>query len=171
MMMSVDDHRLLRLDTAHHLGNVLVTRQHVGIAGMLVEIAGRLVKAHFYQGAVVDGLKEFVGILEMGDAFGGAGRVFRKIIERLVMGLKVGRLRAALINDLALGGWALTIVLGRAQAPAYQAQVTLRALKLSPMVLAVCGGSGCSFGSARLLSLASGAMPARLKRRVHSVAA
>src|ERR1700676_1881315 len=76
-----------------HVGDVLVARQRVDIAGMLVEIALRLVERDLRQPASVDILDVYhsvhAAVLEMLGTRGRAGRELGEIVERLMMKLEV----------------------------------------------------------------------------------
>src|SRR6266446_279946 len=75
------------------VGDMLVARERIGVAGMLVEVALRLVECDLRQGATVNCLDELAGpqsaILEVFGSRPCARSHVGKIIKRLVMKLEV----------------------------------------------------------------------------------
>ena len=75
------------------VGDVLIAIEHIGIAGMLVEIALRLVERDLRQCSAVDRLDEFAAaeaaVPQVLGARRRSGRQVGKIIKRLMMVLEI----------------------------------------------------------------------------------
>src|SRR6185369_13235712 len=115
LVISHNDQHMLPLrallQMADEIGDMCVTRLHIGIARMLVEIALRLVERDLWQGAGIDRLDELgtaeTTIAQMLGAGRGARSISREVVIGLMMVLEVRYRRGVAIGQNRTPGAAI----------------------------------------------------------------
>ncbi len=88
-------------DAFEDVSNVLVPGEHVGVAGVLVQVTGRFVERHLRQRAGVERLHEVLAVLQVLVAVGGPWCEPHEVVERLMVRLEVDGPRLERVDHAA----------------------------------------------------------------------